>query len=117
MNIVPLVLVSVFLQYFFSFSCRDETALTPQQLQSIVEYLPTAEESCALKQYAEVHCNDIIADMCECEKFMIAMLGVRQAKNKIRCLLFKQQFPLSFEQLQKGKSFIYLVRLCAVVRT
>jgi hypothetical protein len=77
-------------------------ALTPQQLQSIVEYLPTAEESSALKQYVEVHGSDIIADMCECEKFMFAMLNVRQAKNKIRCLLFKQQFPSSFEQLQKG---------------
>ncbi len=77
-------------------------ALTPQQLQSIVEYLPTAEESSALKQYVEVRGRDIIADMCECEKFMFAMLNVRQAKNKIRCLLFKQQFPSSFEQLQKG---------------
>ena len=56
----------------------DETALTPQQLQSIVEYLPTAEESSALKQYAEVNGNDIIVDLCECEKFMFAMLDVRQ---------------------------------------
>jgi hypothetical protein len=107
-----LIFIVVFLTTFLSLYRRDETALTPQQLQSIVEYLPSAEESSALKQYAEVNGNDIIADLCECEKFMFAMLDIRQAKNKIRCLLFKQQFPSSFEQLQKGLSsvLVYVFR-------
>ena len=87
------------------FSSSDDTALTTQQLQSLVEYLPSEEEAHALKQYIEgSDSNDRISDMCECEKFMIATLNVRQAKNKIRCLLFKQQFSTCFDQLEKGGS-------------
>jgi hypothetical protein len=86
---------SATLNVFITLICfhSEEAVLTPQQLQSLAEYLPTVEEANALKQYAAAHGKDRIADMCECEKFMIAMLNVRQAENKIRCLLFKQQFP------------------------
>jgi len=45
-----------------------------------------------------------ISTLCECEKFMVSMMNVRFAKNKIRCLMFKQQFSTVLQQLDKGKS-------------
>ena len=41
--------------------------------------------------------------LCECEKFMVAMMTVKQSKRKIRALLFKLQFRGCIHDLAHGE--------------
>jgi hypothetical protein len=41
--------------------------------------------------------------LCECEKFMVAMMTVKQSKRKLRALLFKLQFRGCIHDLARGK--------------
>jgi hypothetical protein len=89
----------------FPLPSSDEAALTAEQLQALIDYLPTSEEITSLKAYIGNDSDlksEKISSLCECEKFMVAMMNVRFSKNKIRCLMFKQQFSSLLEQLDNG---------------
>jgi len=79
----------------------DEGVMTANQAQGIIEYMPTLAERKSLRDYMKAttstngDANDSAAKferLCECEKFMVAMMTVTQSKRKIRALLFKLQF-------------------------
>ncbi|KAL7533786.1 hypothetical protein ACHAXR_007441, partial [Thalassiosira sp. AJA248-18] len=78
----------------------DETAMTANQAKGIIEYMPTLQERKSLRDYMKAASKNkdesavakSFERLCECEKFMVAMMTVRQSKRKIRALLFKLQF-------------------------
>ena len=66
---------------------HDE-GLTTDQLKSLEEYLPTAEETGLLKGY-----KGDIEQLGQAERYMLVMLDFRnQAPKRIRCMIYKQQF-------------------------
>lgn len=80
----------------------DNSAISAEQMQNIVEYLPTSEERKALEEYmlsGGVDAAEKFHGLCECEKFMVAMMTVKHAKRKVRSLLFKSQFQNCLESL------------------
>jgi len=80
----------------------DNSAISAEQMQNIVEYLPTSEERKALEEYmlsGGVDAAEKFHGLCECEKFMVAMMTVKHAKRKVRSLLFKSQFQSCLESL------------------
>lgn len=73
----------------------DETKMTANQVQGIIEYMPTPTERKALRDYmksSQGGSEEKFEKLCECEKFMVAMISVKQSKMKLRALLFKLQF-------------------------
>jgi len=75
-------------------------------MQGIVEYIPTKEERHALRKYmASCGKDSAVAfdELCECEKFMVAMMTVKYSKEKVRALLFKLQFKQCMEYLYHGE--------------
>jgi len=80
----------------------DNTAISAEQMQNVTEYLPTSEERKALEEYmlsGGVDAAEKFHGLCECEKFMVAMMTVKHAKRKVRALLFKTQFQSCLESL------------------
>lgn len=73
----------------------DETKMTANQVQGIIEYMPTPTERKSLRNYMKSghgRSEEKFDKLCECEKFMIAMISVKQSRMKLRALLFKLQF-------------------------
>ena len=81
----------------------DETAMSAEQMQGILEYIPTSAERKALRKYmtSSRDAASKFASLCECEKFMVAMMTVKHSKAKIKALLFKSQFHACLEDLAK----------------
>lgn len=82
--------------------------MTANQAQGIIEYMPTLSERKALRDYmrgSEENSAFKFERLCECEKFMVAMMTVTQSKRKIRALLFKLQFRGCIHDLAHGKMF------------
>ena len=83
--------------------------MTINQAQGIIEYMPSLTERKALRSYMKgdnKNEDDSAARferLCECEKFMVAMMTVPQSKKKIRALLFKLQFRGCIHDLARGK--------------
>ena len=89
-------------------SRRDETAMQANQAQGIIEYMPTLAERKSLRDYMKTSNkgdtpSKIFERLCECEKFMVAMMTVKQSKRKIRALLFKLQFRGCIHDLAHGE--------------
>jgi hypothetical protein len=40
--------------------------------------------------------------LCECEKFMVAIMAVKHAKRKLNAILYMQKFASSIEELRRG---------------
>ena len=82
----------------------NEHALTAEQIEHIIEYLPTKEERKALEAYMLEGGQDAaekFEGLCECEKFMVSMMTVKHAKRKVRALLFKLQFEKCLDDILK----------------
>jgi Formin Homology 2 Domain len=82
----------------------DSEVLSAEQIENIIEYLPTKEEREALEEYMLEGGKDAAEKfdgLCECEKFMVSMMTVKHAKRKIRALLFKLQFMSCMESRQR----------------
>ena len=81
----------------------DETAMSAEQMQGILEYIPTAAERKTLRKYmtSSKDAASKFASLCECEKFMVAMMTVKHSRTKIKALLFKSQFHACLEDLAK----------------
>lgn len=80
----------------------NEQALTAEQIEHIIEYLPTKDERKALEAYMLEGGQDAAEKfdrLCECEKFMVSMMTVKHAKRKVRALLFKLQFRTCLEDI------------------
>ena len=93
--------------YFVTSS--DENSMTAEQIEHIIEYLPTRDERKALEAYMLEGGQDAAEKfdgLCECEKFMVSMMTVKHAKRKVRALLFKLQFESCLEALYQGMYFI-----------
>jgi hypothetical protein len=87
----------------------DAAALTAEQIENVIEYLPTKEERDALEKYMLDGGQDPAEKfdgLCECEKFMVSMMTVKHAKRKIRALLFKLQFMKCMESIAKDAQMI-----------
>lgn len=86
----------------------DETAMQASHAQGIIEYMPTLIERKSLREYmkASAKGEDAVITferLCECEKFMVAMMTIKQSKRKIRALLFKLQFRGCIHDLAHGE--------------
>jgi len=82
----------------------DEQALSAEQIENIIEYLPTKEEGKALESYMLEGGHDAAEKfdgLCECEKFMVSMMTVKHAKRKVSALLFKLQFESCITEIQQ----------------
>ena len=91
----------------------DGDSLSPEQIENIIEFLPTKEERKALEAYMLEGGQDAAEKfdgLCECEKFMVSMMTVKHAKRKVRALLFKLQFMSCLESIAEGKTL--LVYIC-----
>ena len=87
----------------------DASTLTAEQIENVIEYLPTKEERDALEKYMLEGGQDAAEKfdgLCECEKFMVSMMTVKHAKRKIRALLFKLQFMTCMESIAKDAQMI-----------
>uniref|UniRef100_A0A7S4W5J3 FH2 domain-containing protein n=1 Tax=Ditylum brightwellii TaxID=49249 RepID=A0A7S4W5J3_9STRA len=87
----------------------DGSVLSAEQLQGIIEYIPTSEERKKLREYMSEPGKDStkkFEDLCEIEKFMVAMMTVKYPKQKMRALLFKLQFASGIEDLEKDASLV-----------
>lgn len=83
----------------------DDSALTQEQIRGIIQYLPTSEEKAALRGYLD---GATIDSLCECEKFMVAIMAVKHAKRKLNAILFIQKFDSSLAELQRGKNMLFV---------
>ena len=84
--------------------------MTAEQIEHIIEYLPTRDERRALEGYMLEGGQDAAEKfdgLCECEKFMVSMMTVKHAKRKVRALLFKLQFESCLEALYQGTRVIF----------
>jgi hypothetical protein len=82
----------------------DENALSAEQIENIIEYLPTKEERKALENYMLQGGHDAAEkfdSLCECEKFMVSMMTVKHAKRKVSALLFKLKFESCIHDIRK----------------
>ncbi|GAX20383.1 diaphanous 3 [Fistulifera solaris] len=82
----------------------DEYAMNAEQIENMIEYLPTKNERKALETYMLEGGQDAAEKfdgLCECEKFMVSMMTVKHAKRKVRALLFKLQFETFVRDIQK----------------
>jgi len=82
----------------------NEHALSAEQIENIIEYLPSKEERKALEAYMLEGGQDAaekFEGLCECEKFMVSMMTVKHAKRKVRALLFKLQFEKCLDDILK----------------
>ena len=75
------------------------------QLTGILEYLPTKIEIKSLETFLD-RCDNReegIDSLCECEKFMVAILKVKYFKRKVRALVFKLQFISCIDEVLNGE--------------
>jgi len=82
--------------------------MTANQAHGIIEYMPTHAERKSLRDHMKnskdgEEAAKSIERMCECDKFMVAMMTVKQSKRKIRALLFKLQFRGCIHDLARGE--------------
>lgn len=87
----------------------DEHAMTTEQIENIIEYLPSKEEKRALESYMLGGGQDAAEKfdaLCECEKFMVSMMTVKHAKRKVSAILFKLQFETCVRDIQKEACMI-----------
>lgn len=66
-----------------------------------MEYIPNSEERKALNQFMES--GQDIGILCECEKFMVSIMNVKEAKKKMKAMLFKLHFPVMVNDVVKCK--------------
>ena len=86
--------------------CND--ILSIEQLQKILSMVPTDEEAKKLNEY-----TDDINLLTEAEKFLLKLIKVPKAKNRIESMIFKKNFESEyFEYVEKlmsmHKPFLFL---------
>lgn len=87
----------------------NDKVMNIEQVQGILEYIPTKDEKHALRKYmttSNKDSADAFDELCECEKFMVAMMTVKHSKEKVRALLFKLQFRQCVSDLDADVSMV-----------
>jgi len=74
-----------------------------------MEYIPSSEERKSLQRFV-TNGNDI-GLLCECEKFMIAIMTVQEAKKKMEAMLFKLHYPVTVNELIIS-TYLHYVTYC-----
>jgi hypothetical protein len=96
----------LWLTSFLPVAHSDGSELSPEQIENIIEFLPTKDERKLLEAYMLEGGQDAAEKfdgLCECEKFMVSMMTVKHAKRKVRALLFKLQFLSCLQSISAGK--------------
>jgi hypothetical protein len=94
------------------FASSDDDMLSPEQIENIVEFLPTKDERNKLEKYmleGDQDAAEKFDGLCECEKFMVSMMTVKHAKRKVRALLFKLQFMSCLESIAEGECLLFFL--------
>jgi len=78
----------------------DETELTLEQIRGIIPLVPTKEEKQALQHHIDSGGQPLRS---ECEKFMIEIMAVPDAKGKLEAMLFVKKFPICVDEIKNGK--------------
>ena len=93
---------SAFSNYNFR---RDAGPFDSTQLKALQEFLPNEEERGALQGHmsgtegSDEKIQGALSTLPECEKYMIAMLGVKNGTAKFDAMLFKVQFQTRLDEL------------------
>ena len=87
---------------------RDAGEFDSTQLMALKEFLPTDEECGALGNFrkdlsgSDEDKEKSLAALPSCEKYMIAMMEVKNAPAKFDCMLFRVQFQSLLDELIAG---------------
>jgi len=84
----------------------DCTAMTLEQIDGILEYIPTREERRSLAAYMRDDPESRFEGMCECEKFMVTMMSVRHYKRKILAMVFMLKFSSRVSELESNAELV-----------
>lgn len=80
----------------------DTSLLSSEQMKAIIPFLPSVEESTLLQRsMRRATTSDWF--QCECEKFMISMLHVPGAEEKLQHMIFMKTFFATVEELRMGE--------------
>jgi hypothetical protein len=83
----------------------DQDVITPEQIRGIINFIPTSDERAALRTYLDKP-GSSRTQLCECEKFMVAMMGVKHAKRKLSAIQFMQSFATCLEDLRRDARLV-----------
>ena len=83
----------------------DVGIMDENEIRAHMQLLPTKDEVKSIEAYlskskTEVEKEEAISNLGECEKYMIAMMGVQDAAKKFQCLLYRAQFDSRVEELE-----------------
>jgi len=86
----------------------DETALSAEQVQGLMEYIPTSKEKESLLSYLESSSSKHsgLKGLCECEKFMMSLMNVSHPLKKMKAMLFMIQCKSLVAELETDLSII-----------
>lgn len=91
------------------------------QLKALKEFLPSQDEKVGLQSYldrassTEELKKSALDSLCECEKYMLAMVRVEGAIDKFDCLIFESQFSTRVRDI--SESLDLLTKAAEEVRT
>ena len=83
----------------------DVGSMDENEVRAHMQLLPTKDEIKSIEAYLSKSKTDeekeeAISKLGECEKYMIAMMGVQDAAKKFQCLLYRAQFDNRVEELE-----------------
>lgn len=82
------------------FNNRDCGSLDATQLKNLKEFLPTEKENQAITRYLKSNKSaEKMDELCECEKYMVAMMDISKASSKLDCMIFRDQFQARLHHL------------------
>lgn len=93
---------------FSNVVCRVYGKFDSTQLKALHEFLPTDDEAAGLRSYVanatknKAKREEMMNDLCPCEKYMVAMMGVPNAASKFKCMLFQIQFKSRIEEINES---------------
>jgi len=72
------------------------TAFTTDQLISLLEFLASSEEQSILSRY-----KGEVSHLGPAERYMLCMMGLKNARECIQCMLFAHQLPVRIDEILK----------------
>lgn len=90
------------------------------ELQGMMQLLPTQDEALALRSYLPPHdapqseYEESISKLGECEQYMAVMLDVPNAKEKFQSMVFRAQFESHTNNIRDGANTLSLACNCVM---
>jgi len=83
----------------------DVGNMDENEVRAHMQLLPTKEEIKSIEAYlskskTEEEKEEAISKLGECEKYMLAMMGVQDAAKRFQCLLYRAQFDTRVEEIE-----------------